>query len=45
MNTLVVKKIKGNFAYRVLKVNEIFIQNNDKTESIFFWFRRDLVGR
>jgi deoxyribodipyrimidine photolyase len=23
-------------------VNEILIQNNDKTESIFFWFRRDL---
>jgi hypothetical protein len=43
MNTLVVKsKLKEIFAYRVLKVNEILIQNNDKTESIFFWFRRDL---
>jgi deoxyribodipyrimidine photo-lyase len=41
MNTLMVKS-KLNFAYRVLKVNEILIQNNDKTESIFFWFRRDL---
>jgi hypothetical protein len=42
MNTLMVKsKLEEIFAYRVLKVNEILIQNNDKTESIF-WFRRDL---
>jgi hypothetical protein len=41
MNTLMVKsKLEEIFAYRVL--NEILIQNNDKTESIFFWFRRDL---
>jgi hypothetical protein len=36
MNTLVVKsKLEEIFAYRVLKVNEILIQNNDKTESLF----------
>jgi hypothetical protein len=38
MNTLVVKSKLEKFLHRVLKVNEILIQNNDKTESIFFGF-------
>jgi ribosomal protein L23 len=33
---VVKSKLEEIFAYRVLKVNEILIQNNDKTESIFF---------
>jgi hypothetical protein len=45
---MVKSKLEEIFAYRVLKVNEILIQNNDKTESIFFlvstWFTEDNIG-